>query len=150
MAEVGRPTPPAQPPGDQPALEWQGASCGRAFQDIDLRVHPGEVVALFGKLGSGAAEVGESAFGLRPLTAGGLQVNAQLSAFRQPPAAIAAGIGFLPADRKAGGAFLVRPVAENVAVASWPNMSRLGLDLRSRRGQGVRPVARATWHPVTQ
>ena len=90
-------------------------------------MHPGEVVALFGKLGSGAAEIGESAFGLRQLTAGSLQVNAQLSAFRQPPAAIAAGIGFLPADRKAGGAFLVRPVAENVAVASWPNMSRLGL-----------------------
>ncbi len=45
---------------------------------------------------------------------------------RDPPAAIAAGIGFLPADRKAGGAFLVRPIAENVAIANWQNLSTLG------------------------
>jgi ribose transport system ATP-binding protein len=127
MAEVGRPAPPARPPAEQPALEWRSASHARAFQDVDLRVHPGEVVALFGKLGSGAAEVGESAFGLRALTNGSLQVNGKLSAFRQPPAAIGAGIGFLPADRKAGGAFLVRPVAENVAIANWPNLSHLGM-----------------------
>jgi ribose transport system ATP-binding protein len=126
MAEVGRPAPPATPPGGQPALEWHGASSGRAFQDVDVAVRPGEVVALFGKLGSGAAEVGESAFGLRPLTAGSLSVQGKVSTFGQPPAAIGAGIGFLPADRKAGGAFLVRPVAENVAAASWSQLGRLG------------------------
>jgi ribose transport system ATP-binding protein len=36
-------------------------------------------------------------------------------------------VGFLPADRKAGGAFLVRPIAENVAVANWPNLSKGGV-----------------------
>ena len=98
-----------------------GAGLGDAFHDVDVSVKPGEVVALFGKLGSGAAEVGETAFGVRHLDrrhAGG--ARARWPTFDRPAGAIAAGIGFLPADRKAGGAFLVRPVAENVAVASWP------------------------------
>ncbi|MEZ4595762.1 MAG: sugar ABC transporter ATP-binding protein [Chloroflexota bacterium] len=126
MAEVGRPAAPATPPRDEPAIEWRGASSGRAFHGVDVAVRPGEVVALYGKLGSGAAEVGESAFGLRPLTGGSLSVKGKPVVFREPPAAIHAGIGFLPADRKAGGAFLVRPVAENLAAASWSQMAHLG------------------------
>jgi ribose transport system ATP-binding protein len=94
---------------------------------VDVTVRPGEVVALFGKLGSGAEEVGESAFGIRHLDRGTLEVQGTLATFDRPSGAIAAGIGFLPADRKAGGAFAVRPVAENVAVASWPILSRFGV-----------------------
>jgi ribose transport system ATP-binding protein len=126
MAEVGRPPVPTHAIGEQPAIRWAGASAGRAFQAVDLEVRPGEVVSLFGKLGSGAAEVGETAFGILQLDEGTLEVQGRLSTFRQPSAAISAGVGFLPADRKAGGAFLVRPVAENVAVANWPNLSWLG------------------------
>ncbi len=126
MAEVGRPA-PLGPRGERAVLSWRAAGHGRAFEGVDLEVHPGEVVALFGKLGSGAAEVGESAFGLRPLTSGSLEVVGVPTVLTTPVAAIASGIGFLPADRKAGGAFLVRPIAENVAIANWPNLSRMGL-----------------------
>jgi ribose transport system ATP-binding protein len=127
MAEVGRPAAPTHAIGEEPAIRWTSASLGRAFQDVSLEVRPGEVVSLFGKLGSGAAEVGETAFGIAHLDAGTLEVQGRLSTFKQPSAAIEAGVGFLPADRKAGGAFLVRPVAENVAVANWPNLSWLGV-----------------------
>ena len=99
---------------------------GRAFSDVTLDVRPGEVVGLFGKLGSGASEVGETAFGIHRLTSGVLEVQGDATVLKEPTAAISAGIGFLPADRKAGGAFLVRPVAENVAIANWPNLSTMG------------------------
>jgi ribose transport system ATP-binding protein len=126
MAEVQRPPAPTHGFGLQAALSWKQASSGRAFSDVSLDVVPGEVVALFGKLGSGAAEVGETAFGIRTLDAGSLEVQGKPAVLRQPTAAIDRGVGFLPADRKAGGAFMVRPVAENVAAASWGNMSTLG------------------------
>ncbi|MBX3028847.1 MAG: sugar ABC transporter ATP-binding protein [Chloroflexi bacterium] len=126
MAEVGRPAPATWAIGERPALAWRAASAGRAFADVSLEVRPGEVVGLFGKLGSGAAEVGETAFGIHPLSAGTLEVNGQPMTLKDPYSAIAAGTGFLPADRKAGGAFLVRPIAENVAVASWPRLSTMG------------------------
>ena len=127
MAEVGRPLGHGNPIGDQPAIRWVDASSGTAFHDVTLDVKPGEVVALFGKLGSGAAEVGETAFGIRELDGGVLEVQGQAAHFKVPTDAISHGVGFLPADRKAGGAFLVRPIAENVAVANWPNLSRAGV-----------------------
>jgi ribose transport system ATP-binding protein len=127
MAEVGRPAAPTHTIGTEPVLRWAGAGLGEAFDGVDVSVMPGEVVALFGKLGSGAAEVAESAFGIRHLDRGSLEVQGEIATFEQPAGAISAGIGFLPADRKAGGAFAVRPVAENVAVASWPILSRYGI-----------------------
>jgi ribose transport system ATP-binding protein len=127
MAEVGRPVAPTHEIGDEPVLRWTGAGVGNTFDDVDVSVRPGEVVALFGKLGSGAAEVGESAFGLRHLDRGTLEVHGTIATFDRPSGAIGTGIGFLPADRKVGGALAVRPVAENVAVASWPLLSRFGV-----------------------
>lgn len=126
MADVGRPAPPTHPIDDEPVLRYVGASLGRAFSDVSLDVRPGEIVGLFGKLGSGAAELAEAAFGLSGLDAGTLEVQGAVSHLRQPTSAIAAGVGFLPADRKAGGAFMVRSVAENVAVASWARMATFG------------------------
>ncbi len=126
MAEVGRPPPVTHAIGDRPAIRWQGATTEGAFSGVSADVHMGEVVAIFGKLGSGAAELGETAFGLRKLTAGSIEVEGRVVTLHDPVQAISAGIGFLPADRKAGGAFMVRPVAENVAVASWPRLATIG------------------------
>ena len=52
------------------------------------------------------------------------------------------GVGFLPADRKAGGGFMVRPVSENVAVASWGRLATFG-QLITRR---VESKAYQRWH----
>jgi ribose transport system ATP-binding protein len=93
---------------------------------VSLDVLPGEVVALFGKLGSGAAEVAETAFGIRALDGGSLEVNGEPVSVTKPTDAISSGIGFLPADRKSGGAFMIRPVAENVSAANWPKMATFG------------------------
>jgi ribose transport system ATP-binding protein len=126
MAEVGRPKDVAHAISDQPAIRWQGASSGVTFNDVSAEVRSGEVVAIFGKLGSGAAELGETAFGLRKLDAGSLAIEGRAATLQNPYQAIGAGVGFLPAERKAGGAFMVRPVAENIAVASWPRLARFG------------------------
>jgi ribose transport system ATP-binding protein len=125
MEAVGRPRPPAHEIPDAPALRWDGATLEGAFTDVDLTVRPGEVVVLYGKLGSGAAEVAETAFGVRRLDAGTLVLDGGALVLRSPVEAIRRGVGFLPADRKAGGAFMVRSVAENVAVASWPVLATL-------------------------
>ena len=59
-----------------------------------------------------------------------------------PVPAVRKGVGFLPAERKAGGAFMVRPVAENVAAASWPRMATLGQFLR----RSTEAKAFQRWH----
>ena len=148
-AMVGRhiteiPRPPAREgtATDGPAIRWTGAASGASFRDTSVEVHRGEIVAIYGKLGSGAAELGETAYGLRPLTAGSLEIGGKPMTIDGPVAGVHAGVGFLPADRKAGGGFMVRPVAENVAVASWGRLATLGQFI-ARRSEAK---AYRRWH----
>ena len=142
LTELPRPTPLPHPDVASPAIRWTGASSGAAFSDVSLDVFKGEIVAIYGKLGSGAAEIGETAYGLRPLTAGKLEIKGASVTLSGPVPAVHHGVGFLPAERKAGGAFMVRPVAENVAVASWSRMARFG-QLLGRAGEAK---AYRRWH----
>ena len=142
LTELPRPEPLPRQDEAGPSIRWTNASSGKAFSEISLEVHKGEIVGIYGKLGSGASELGESAYGLHPITDGTLEVKAERVTLSGPVAAVKKGVGFLPAERKAGGAFMVRPVAENVAVASWPRMAALGMVLR----RSTEAKAYRRWH----
>jgi ribose transport system ATP-binding protein len=118
-----------------PALEFENVSVGERIRDITLHVRAGEIVALFGKVGSGTDTVADLAYGLTVPTSGRLKVSGLPVQLRQPREAVANGIGYLPAERKAGGAFLIRSVAENASVAAWPRVSRLGVLAPRREDQ---------------
>jgi ribose transport system ATP-binding protein len=130
LTELPRPAPLTRLDASSPAIRWTNAASGDDFSDVTLDVFKGEIVAIYGKLGSGASEVGETAYGLRPITSGSMEVKGEVVRLSSPVAAVNHGVGFLPAERKAGGAFMVRSVAENVAVASWPRMARFRQFLR--------------------
>ena len=122
--DVQRPPAPTWPTGETPVLHFAGATSEGAFADVDLDVHPGEVVALYGKVGSGTGEIAEAAFGTLSLTGGTLELDGKPVAFRSPAQAIDAGVGLLPADRQREGVFAVRPVAENLSAPSWPRLAK--------------------------
>ena len=128
--------------GAKPALELEAASADRAFEDVTLTVHPGEIVALYGKLGAGSAEVAEAVFGLRKLASGTIRIDGVEGATRGPVSSIGRGIGFVPADRKREAILPVRPVAENVAASSWRRLADFGIFI-SRR---VEAAAYRRWH----
>ena len=110
----------------QPVLELRDTSVAGRFADVSLRVRAGEIVALYGKVGAGTAEVAESVFGLHTTTSGTIEVGGRPRP-RTPRGAIRAGVGFLPADRQRDGLLAVRPVAENLAAPSWPVLAIAGL-----------------------
>lgn len=142
ISEIARPPMSTTVGSGEPAIRWTNAASDDDFRDVSIDVHRGETVAIYGKLGSGAAEVGETAYGLRPVTAGTLEIDGKAVVIDGPAAGVSAGVGFLPADRKLGGAFMVRPVMENVAVASWGRLARLGQFIS--RGSEARAYRR--WH----
>jgi len=142
ISEVARPVTSTTIIEGQPAIRWAAAASEDEFRDVSIDVHRGEIVAIYGKLGSGAAEVGETAYGLRPITAGTLEIDGVPTMVKGPAQGVQAGVGFLPADRKAGGGFMVRPVMENVAVASWGRLATLGQFI-SRRSESR---AYRRWH----
>ena len=110
----------------------------------DLEVRPGEIVALYGKLGSGTARGRRGRVRPAPARpAGTSTVDGTRRAAEGPGDAIARGIGLLPADRKREATFMVRPVAENLAAPSWPRLARRGF-ISSRRSRRARTGAGTT------
>jgi ribose transport system ATP-binding protein len=128
--------------GGEPALAMRGATLGGAYQDVDLTVFPGEIVALYGKLGSGSSEVAETVFGLHKLDSGEMVIAGRSKWAQGPAKSVARGVGFVPADRKREAILAVRPVAENVAAPSWSRLARLKfLMFRSAEARAYR-----RWH----
>jgi ribose transport system ATP-binding protein len=140
---VRRPEPLEREPGAV-LLEFASATCDQSFVDLDLSLREGEVVGLYGKIGSGTAEVAEVAFGLRKLTAGTLSVGASGRAVGNPHDAIRAGVGYLPADRQHDGAFMVLSVAKNLCAPSWGRLARGGSIITSP----IENRAYGRWHDV--
>lgn len=107
-------------------LEIKNLSSGSEYSDISLTVKAGEVVCLFGKIGSGTSGILESIFGLRPISSGGIEIFNEKFIPKNPAESANFGIGYLPADRQRLGSFGIRSVAENLAVTCWKKMSTLG------------------------
>jgi len=125
-------------------LSFESAGSGSSFANLDLNVGDREVVGLYGKIGSGTAEVAEVAFGVRRLTSGRLRLTSEEVRFHAPAQAIRAGVGFLPADRQRDGAFMIRSVAENLCAPSWTRLARARLFISAR----IEAIAYRRWHEV--
>ncbi len=111
----------------EPTLSVSGLGSGRLFAAVNLTVGRGEVVVLYGKVGSGTAEVAETLYGLHPVDKGELVLFGRSYRPSSPAASVNAGVGFLPADRQRAGNFSVRPLTENLAAPSWHRMAVAGV-----------------------
>jgi rhamnose transport system ATP-binding protein len=97
------------------------------FTDISLTVRAGEIVALAGLVGSGRSEVARSVFGIDRYDAGSVTVRGQDLRRASPTNAMAAGIGFVPEDRRQQGLVMDMSVQQNVALASLGRLRSGGL-----------------------
>ena len=111
---------------EAPALKVTGATLPPLFMGVDLEVHKGEIVGLFGRLGCGSLELGEALFGLRPLASGQVVVQGVEGQPSGPAQAKKRGLGFVPVDRKTQGLFSVLSAGENLTVAAWSALARPG------------------------
>ncbi|MCU0914386.1 MAG: sugar ABC transporter ATP-binding protein [Planctomycetes bacterium] len=101
-------------PAGSPALEVRRLRDAESLRDISFVARAGEITAFAGLAGSGRTELAMCVFGARPMTAGEVRIHGQPVKIRSPGDAIAAGVGYLPEDRKEAGLFLEMSVAANV------------------------------------
>jgi rhamnose transport system ATP-binding protein len=101
------------------------------FVDISFEVRAGEVVALAGLVGAGRSEVARAVFGIDPYDVGSVRMSGQPLRRSSPTAAMSAGIGFVPEDRRQHGLVMDLSTAENIALASLRRLRRRGLLLAS-------------------
>ena len=106
-------------------------SAGR-FQDVSLTVRAGEVVGLAGLVGAGRTEVLRAVFGADSYDSGSVTVRGARVPRHHVHAAIRAGLGLVPEDRKAQGLVLDASVAENLGLVCLRGATRAGLVDRKR------------------
>ena len=97
------------------------------FNDISFTVSEGEIVGLAGLVGSGRTEVARAVFGVDAYDTGAVTFLGKALAGGDPMAAIRAGIGFVPEDRRKQGLVLELPVGRNIALTLRQFLARWGL-----------------------
>jgi ribose transport system ATP-binding protein len=89
---------------------------GKTFRDVDLDVAAGEIVGIVGVHGSGREDVCRALFGAEPTTAGEVTLDGEKLDLSGTRAACAAGIGYVPAERKIEGMVGPMSVADNMTL----------------------------------
>lgn len=106
------------------ALVVEGLSGGQLV-DVTFDARSGELLAVYGTAGSGRDELGPALFGAARVQ-GRVRVGDVDVRLTGPRAAIAAGIGYVPAERRSQGLLADKSVEANLALASLPGLTRYG------------------------
>jgi ABC-type sugar transport system ATPase subunit len=100
--------------GLEPTLSLEGLTRRPWFEDVTLEVWPGEIVGLFGLVGSGRSELAETVFGLHAPGGGTVRLRGKPLRIRDPLAAVRAGIALAPEDRQRQSLFFNLSLRENL------------------------------------
>jgi ABC-type sugar transport system ATPase subunit len=110
--------------GRVPLLSVNGMHRQGALRDVTFELHRGEIVGLWGLLGSGRTELLRALVGLDPVDTGTLHLNGTQITSRQ----LHAHVGLVTEDRRGEGLLLPQSIAENIGLPSLTGLrTRLGL-----------------------
>ncbi|WP_275560289.1 sugar ABC transporter ATP-binding protein [Streptomyces sp. 5-6(2022)] len=131
-----------------PVLRLENLGRAGEFEPIDLEVAPGEIVGLAGLVGSGRSEILETVYGARRPTSGRVLVDGRPLRPGSVTAAVRAGLGLAPEERKAQALLMLESVTRNVSVSSLTRFSRAGwVDRGAERAAARRCVRDLSLHP---
>jgi ABC-type sugar transport system ATPase subunit len=135
---LGEIFPVRNPAGTEVALEVSRLSLEGSFSDISFSMKRGEIIGLFGLVGSGRTQVARCIFGADPFSAGDIKVGDKPIHPRSPFDAVQDGIALLTEDRKRDGLVMNCSLRDNASLASLPNLSRWGVIDRRKQTARVK------------
>jgi ribose transport system ATP-binding protein len=110
----------------EPLLEVEGLSRRGEFSDVSFTVHKGEIVGVAGLVGSGRSELLETIYGARRPDSGRVVVNGRPLRVADVGAAVRAGVGMAPEERKRQALLLGEPVYRNITLATFRRFASAG------------------------
>jgi ABC-type sugar transport system ATPase subunit len=119
-------------PLGQELLRVEGLSSPGKFQNVSFTLREGEVLGFGGLVGAGRSELAQAIFGLDPLATGSVFVHGKRLTPQSVKAALAAGLGLLPEDRKRQGLVLTMNCRENTSLSSLNLLTRGGFVQRGK------------------
>jgi ABC-type sugar transport system ATPase subunit len=122
--------------GDE-VLRVKDLSSPGKFSNISFTLRRGEVLGFGGLVGAGRSELALAVFGADRAATGRVFVHGKELGLGSVDAALAAGIGLLPEDRKRQGLVLTMSCRENASLASLNRLTQLGFVQRSKESSLV-------------
>jgi rhamnose transport system ATP-binding protein len=134
-AMVGREPPQrveraAPPAAATPALAVRALTRRPWFENVTLDVRPGEIVGIFGLVGSGRTELLETIFGMARPDAGSVDVGGRSVTLRSARDAARAGLALVPEDRQQQGLCFNLSLRHNLMLARAEKSGVATLDAR--------------------
>jgi len=114
---------PPVPDDARELLRVDGLSLHGDFRDVSFSVRAGEVVGLAGLVGSGRSEILETIYGARRATSGTVSVDGRTLRPGSVAAAVRAGVGLAPEERKSQGLLLDEPVYRNITLSTFARLA---------------------------
>jgi ribose transport system ATP-binding protein len=114
---------------EQVALEARGLSTAAGLEGVSFELREGEVLGVYGLLGSGRTELARALAGADRITGGEVKLAGRTQRLRSPSRAVRRGVGLVPEDRIAQGLFPILSVRDNVTL---PGAGRYPLGIVSR------------------
>ena len=98
--------------------------CGNGDENMNLKIHAGEVLGLGGLVGAGRTELAEVIFGSKPKESGQIILKGKEINPKSPREAIDLGIALVPEDRKRHGALLTNSIKNNINMPIYERISK--------------------------
>ena len=130
----------ADPAEGDELLRVEHLGLTRSFTDVSLSVRAGEIVGIAGLVGAGRSEVLETVYGARRRTSGTVTVAGKALPAGNVSAAVRAGLGLAPEERKSQALLLGEPVVRNMSLATLARFARFGWVNRGRELSEVSAV----------
>ena len=100
----------------EPVFELQNYS-GYGFEDINLKIYPGEILGVAGVVGAGRTELATTIFGRDKVRGGKALLEGRDVTGMTTAQALRAGINYVPEDRRLNGLFSISDVAANMTTS---------------------------------
>jgi ribose transport system ATP-binding protein len=144
VGQAGRRIPAASRNAAEPleALRVEDLSRSGKLRNVSFTLRQGEILGLFGLMGSGRTELARAIFGVDPLDGGKIFLDGREMAIDGPGTAVANGLGFLTEDRLTSGLAMALSVGHNISLPSLPRFERrnLLLDVAAERRSAERLI----------
>lgn len=105
------------------SLQVDGLSAG-PLRDVSFAAYKDEILGIYGLTGSGRETILGAIFGSVPRLEGTVKVKGREIASGNPDKAVGAGLGYLPADRKARGGMALLSARENLTLLTLPSFQK--------------------------
>ncbi|MHA6511312.1 sugar ABC transporter ATP-binding protein [Tessaracoccus sp. Z1128] len=107
------------------------------FRNVSFEVRSGEIVGLAGLVGAGRSEVARAIMGVDPVDSGSVTLLGKPLRLGDPSAAMKAGMGFVPEDRRKQGLVMNLSVLRNTTLTLRDELSRFGLISARREAEAA-------------